>query len=599
MQRLEVRALLAPLLGAAAEALDPLPAGRDIAVDEELQEDAFLRVLEERLQQRMGALAATGAGAAFLVLRVPQVDALARRLHDALEPKRDAETRLVQAWTIQPQLQRKVKMSSHIQVLKLSTILREVRCLRVHHAALAASNGAGDGGEDRTAPIEVDIFPSLRVIEVLHSHGSLLCNIHFFARQLQTMHIEHTPMATLRELLAPSPPPPGELRRAAAWRRLETLELNCCGLPAVDVSVNLLTAVRVLDLGWNEIKEFECALSTRTLENLSLCHNRLTSIPQLQAMTQLRVLDLSVNEIQSFDGLQTLLHLESLDVSHNLINLISQVELLADLPQLRSLKLSHNPISRRADYRREIFFFLGSELELDGQPWSIGELESMKVARMLRVNRHNLPDTDNATSLAYPRAGGMFAGEITPLKVVMEYPSLPPVDGVQAHFVEILNPSLSTLSLQLSRYQSPSSDRSISLNGLQRREEDLPADNSEKEKTDYGRLQRNACKHSMQTVDAYFRVKSDSIVTSPTIADETDDDFSSGKSCIPPHFFKQYHGIIMDCCLAVQMVTAMARRPQMVASVAVSIPPAISCAILRKKRPLFAKGLQSTILRLC
>lgn len=541
MQRLEVRALLSPLMGFMVDEAPPA-APSDILVDEELEENDFLRALEEKLQQHMGDLgASTSSGSptpTFLVLRVTQVDTLARRLHDALEPKRDAETGVIQAWTIQPQLQRKVKMSSHIQVLKLSTILREVRHLRLHQAI--SSTHEGQTGA-RTAPIELDIFPSLRVVEILHSQAALLRNIHFFARQLQMMHIEHTPMQSLRELLAPSPPLPTEVVEAAAWRRLETLELNCCDLPDVDASVNLLTAVKVLDLGWNEIKDFQCALTTPTLESLSLCHNLLPSIPSIQPLKWLRALDLSVNQIHSLAGLDALQMLETLDVSHNLISAIAEVEKLAELPSLRYLKLSHNPIARRADYRREVFFFLGSELELDAQPWTIGELESMKVCRSLRVfeplaTTFTDRETVETAEKVFPKAGGLTMDGKSSQKLVMDYPVLPPVRAVTPQFVGIQNPPQSSLLRQYVRQQvvgSGVSDdgRSDSVAGSSVRREDTTqrsgSETMEKKSTSDGSSLRDDDRRGVRTVDDYFRVKSDSIAAA-SVVEENDPDFSTG-----------------------------------------------------------------------
>lgn len=542
MQRLEVRALLSPLMGFLADAA-PAAAPGDITVDEELEEDAFLRALEEQLQQRMGELGASDAADAtaaahpptFLALRVSQVDTLARRLRDALEPKRDAETGLVQAWTIQPQLQlqRKVKLSSHLQVLKLSTILREVRRLRLHQA------GAGAQDADRAAPIELDIFPSLRVVEILHSQAALLRNVHCFARQLQSMHIEHTPMRSLRELLAPSPPLPEDAAQGAAWRRLERLELNCCDLPEVDASANLLTAVKVLDLGWNEIKSFGCPLAVPTLESLSLCHNLLPSIPPIQALKWLRALDLSVNQIHSLLGLEALQMLETLDVSHNLIGAIAEVERLVELPSLRRLKLSHNPIARRADYRREVFFFLGSSLELDGQPWTLGEVESMKVCRSLRLSETSLTaladqETAEDTMKVFPKAGGLaIAFGSASRKLVMDYPTLPAVHTITPQFVAIQNPPQSSLLRQYIRQQVAGSGfsedgRAESVSGSSIRRDD-PAQSSGSEALDklsagVGSL---AFREGIRTVDDYFRVKSDSIVVA-SVPDENDPDFSTG-----------------------------------------------------------------------
>ena len=149
-----------------------------ITIDDSLDDDAFLKMLEETLQQHVPCLEHR-----VLVLSASQVELLALRLHDVLVPTRDATSQLIQAWTIQPQLQLKVKASAHLQVLKLSTMLREVQRVRVH---------AFPGYAPQSARVAVDIFPSLTVLEVLHVDVARLHQVHCFARQLQELHVEHT-----------------------------------------------------------------------------------------------------------------------------------------------------------------------------------------------------------------------------------------------------------------------------------------------------------------------------------------------------------------------------------------------------------------------
>lgn len=523
MQRLEVRALLSPLKRLTSQQLLPRPSdGEDIVIDDELEEDDFVRALEEKLQLRSDELSGSVNGSApFLVLRAAQIDTLASRLHDILEPKRD-ETNIVQAWTIQPQLQRKVKMSSHIQVLKLSTILREVQCLRVHQISLEA------GGPARTAPIELDIFPSLRVVEILHSRADLLRNAHYFVRQLQSLHIEHTPMESLRELLAPSPPLDEDMSEAAEWRRLHTLELNCCGLPAVDMSVNLLSAIKTLDLGWNEIKTFESSLESQTLESLSLCHNLLSSLPPIQALTNLKALDLSVNQIESLAGIEALQQLEALDVSHNLINSMNELERLANIQRLTRAKLSHNPIARRADYRREVFFFVGKTVELDGKPWSFAELASMKDRRSFQGygQKTETAIAQEATNTAkvFPKADGLSCGKAD-LRMIMSYPLLPQKRSVTAHYAHIHNPK-STLLNEYLKHHGLSS-------GLNGQKQEVESSESTSDQQSGGRSNEhdNGGEFTVVTVDDYFRNKSDSITSAPVNV-SIEPDYSSGRNCM-------------------------------------------------------------------
>uniref|UniRef100_M4BN21 Dynein axonemal light chain 1 n=1 Tax=Hyaloperonospora arabidopsidis (strain Emoy2) TaxID=559515 RepID=M4BN21_HYAAE len=425
--RLEVRAAL-PLRLASP------PTDSSIILDDALDEDAYLKTLEETLRQHVARREQP-----FLVLSATQVHLLAARLHDALVPRRDDSTHLIEAWTIQPQLQLKVKASAHIPVLKLSTILREVRRLRVHQPSQQLATEVVDEDEHR-GPIQVEIFPSLKVVEALNTDVTELKHVHFFASQLRELHIEHTNATALKQLLAPE--------REIPWRKLHKMHMNCCALERVDASVNLLRAVKILDLGWNKIDNFDAHVTTRSLEVLKLCHNRLTQVPPIQALRGLRELDLAVNRITSLKGLETLTALERLDFSHNLIDDITEMELLTGLSKLTYLKMEFNPIARRPDYRREVLFYLGEPIELDGHRWSDAEMSSMKHRRMLVMlddaSPHNAVGGkswgQSQSVPVYPRAVIQSGNAVKNLKLVLEYPRLPPSCTVPAKFVDIQNP---------------------------------------------------------------------------------------------------------------------------------------------------------------
>ncbi|ETP43817.1 hypothetical protein, variant 1 [Phytophthora nicotianae P10297] len=509
MDRLEVRALLDR--GVSDR---PAPASVDLGiyVDDSLGEETFLKTLEETLQQH-----ATSLGQQFLVLSAAQVDRLAFRLNDTLVPKRDAETRIIQAWTIQPQLQLKVKSSAHIQVLKLSTILREVQRLRLHQSQTE---------EAHTNPIEVEIFPSLRVIEVLNTETRGLQNVHYFANQLKELHIEHTEVATLRQLLAP------KKEEQKPWRKLQKLQMNCCELYVLDESVNLLKAAKTLDLGWNKIEKVETNLTTRSLQVLNLCHNQLHHVPPIQSLRSLRELDLAVNRISSLKGLETLTALERLDVSHNLIDDFTEVELLTSLPRLTYVKMEFNPIARRPDYRREVLFYLGEPIELDGKRWSDAEVSSMKNRRMLMMlddvkERNGMESSIWGQSMGtpvYPRVRVQSGIAMMSPKLVLGYPPLPQAHSVPAHFVEIQNPP-STLLTKCNNVDNTGGNSTES--------------GGNAAKTSVNNQGSQSTRPPILTVDDYFRTQRDVIVTKErrqsddqltTSEEEDSDDSNTGST---------------------------------------------------------------------
>ncbi|KAI9987452.1 hypothetical protein PInf_023491 [Phytophthora infestans] len=509
MDRLEVRALLGSGI---SERAAPAPVDLGIYVDDSLGEETFLKTLEETLQQHVASL-----GEKFLVLSAAQVDRLAFRLNDALVPKRDADTHVIQAWTIQPQLQLKVKASAHIQVLKLSTILREVQRLRLHQSQTE---------EAHANAIEVEIFPSLRVIEVLNTETRGLQNVHYFAHQLRELHIEHTEVATLRQLLAPK----GEEQKP--WRKLLKLQMNCCELRVLDESVNLLRAVKTLDLGWNKIQKVETDVTTRSLQVLNLCHNQLYQVPLIQSLRSLRELDLAVNQISSLKGLETLTALERLDVSHNLIHDITELELLTSLPRLTYLKMEFNPIARRPDYRREVLFYVGEPIELDGKRWSDAELGSMKNRRMLMMlddekERNGVESAIWGQSMevpVYPRVRVQSGIVVKAPKLVLGYPLLSRSQFSPAHFVEIQNPP-STIPMKGNNTKTAVGNGTESGDSSS-----TPPVNSRGSQ---------GSRPPILTVDDYFRSQRDVIVTRETKAsddhatsseEEASDDSSTGST---------------------------------------------------------------------
>lgn len=487
MDRIEVTALLQRhALPAQQCPSSPTARHHDILIDE-TEEDAFLKALEEQLQQQSAHLRTR-----YLVLRAQQVNSIAFRLHEALEPKRDADTHIVQAWTVQPQPNLRIKTSSHIQVLKLSTTLREVQCLRVYQESALRT------------PLEIDIFPSLRSVEVLHTQISVLQNVHYFSRQLRELHLEHTEMETLSQILQPE----STATQRVSWKSLRSLRINCSELTSVDATVNQLDAIQDLDLGWNQIARFDVPIKRiDSLEHLKLCHNKLLAIPPIQSLASLKILDLSVNKITSLRGLEALISLESLDVSHNSIEGMKEVELLTQLVNLRRLVLKLNYIARRPDYRREVLFYLGEQIELDGEPWTITEISSMRQSRKLQapsfvkandwgeppviIHSHDVKSTSDRKSANQQN-------------IVMAYPQLAPSTQVKAQLVEIRNaPSMFSTIQNPSRMSIRSSSQSSSGLTVIRSGSTSVFDQEDEDVHD---LNANL---GIRTVNDYFRMQTD------------------------------------------------------------------------------------------
>ncbi|GMF53148.1 unnamed protein product [Phytophthora fragariaefolia] len=161
--------------------------------------------------------------------------------------------------------------------------------------------------------------------------------------------------------------------------------------------------------------------------------------------------------------------------------------------------MAFNPIARRPDYRREVLFYLGESIELDGQRWSDAELSSMKNRRMLLVLHGEEQRAAAESSIwgqsvevqMYPKARVQTGNVMKSPKLVLGYPSLPRSQTMPAHFVEIQNPP-STLPMN-----SKHGGRSLEI----------------KENGDNSSPGSQGIRLPVRSVGEYFRTQRDVIVT--------------------------------------------------------------------------------------
>ena len=133
-------------------------------------------------------------------------------------------------------------------------------------------------------------------------------------------------------------------------------------------------------------------------EELSLQRRNLVSLGvSLLKFTHLKVLDLSRNKLESVDGIVRApfaATLERLSLYYNAIKEPEEISLLAGLPQLTSLDLRLNPITRSKVYRVYVLGTLPQITRLDER--DVGEFERRRAKRAdITLSAWNINDDDD------------------------------------------------------------------------------------------------------------------------------------------------------------------------------------------------------------
>lgn len=84
---------------------------------------------------------------------------------------------------------------------------------------------------------------------------------------------------------------------------------------------------------------------------IDISRNSLAYLPEFPILLHLETLLLANNHIRSLTGLSKLVNLEVLSVTYNEILHLSDLEELKELPSLRALYLTGNPVVKNKDYR--------------------------------------------------------------------------------------------------------------------------------------------------------------------------------------------------------------------------------------------------------
>ncbi|KAM4667713.1 serine/threonine-protein kinase 11-interacting protein isoform 3-T3 [Amazona ochrocephala] len=250
----------------------------------------------------------------------------------------------------------------------------------------------------------VKIFPfkSLRHLELRSVPPHCLRGLRFVYSQLESLTCCKC-ISTLEEIISACG---GDLSCALPWLELQTVNFSYNSITALDDSLQLLNALRVLDLSHNKIQDCEHYLTTLTeLEYLNLAYNFLSKVPNLGIFSRSKLVTLILrnNELDSINGVEQLVNLQHLDVAYNLLLEHAQLAPLSTLHYVKKLHLEGNPLWFHQNHRSATLVHLSpraasSNFLLDGEPLSSSDV--MHLPRLvLSVSQSIHTSTSEKTTL--------------------------------------------------------------------------------------------------------------------------------------------------------------------------------------------------------
>ncbi|NXI40079.1 S11IP protein, partial [Galbula dea] len=250
----------------------------------------------------------------------------------------------------------------------------------------------------------VKIFPfkSLRHLELRSVPPHCLRGLRFVYSQLESLTCCKC-VSTLEEIISACG---GDLSCALPWLELHTVNFSYNSITALDDSLQLLNALRVLDLSHNKIQDCEHYLMTLAeLEYLNLAYNFLSKVPSLGIFCQSKLVTLILrnNELDSINGVEQLVNLQHLDVAYNLLLEHAQLAPLSTLHYVKKLHLEGNPLWFHQNHRSATLVRLSPRAAsfnflLDGEPLSSSDL--MHLPRLVQsVSQSIHTSTSEKTAL--------------------------------------------------------------------------------------------------------------------------------------------------------------------------------------------------------
>ncbi|XP_054236827.1 serine/threonine-protein kinase 11-interacting protein [Indicator indicator] len=279
-----------------------------------------------------------------------------------------------------------------LQAQFLFDVLQKTHSLKLVHVSNCVLQSA----------VKIFPFKSLRHLELRSVPPHCLQGLRFVYSQLESLTCCKC-ISTLEEIISACG---GDLSCALPWLELQTVNFSYNSITALDNSLQLLNALRVLDLSHNKIQDCEHYLTTLAeLEYLNLAYNFLSKVPNLGIFSQSKLVTLILrnNELDSINGVEQLVNLQHLDVAYNLLLEHAQLAPLSTLHYFKKLHLEGNPLWFHQNHRSATLVHLSpraasSNFLLDGEPLSSSDL--MHLPRLLQsVSQSIHTSTSEKTAL--------------------------------------------------------------------------------------------------------------------------------------------------------------------------------------------------------
>ncbi|XP_072731604.1 serine/threonine-protein kinase 11-interacting protein isoform X1 [Ciconia boyciana] len=279
-----------------------------------------------------------------------------------------------------------------LQAQFLFDVLQKTHSLKLVHVSNCALQSA----------VKIFPFKSLRHLELRSVPPHCLRGLRFVYSQLESLTCCKC-ISTLEEIISACG---GDLSCALPWLELQTVNFSYNSITALDDSLQLLNALRVLDLSHNKIQDCEHYLTTLTeLEYLNLAYNFLSKVPNLGIFSRSKLVTLILrnNELDSINGVEQLVSLQHLDVAYNLLLEHAQLAPLSTLHYVKKLHLEGNPLWFHPNHRSATLVHLSpraasSNFLLDGEPLSSSDL--MHLPRLVQsVSQSIHTSTSEKTAL--------------------------------------------------------------------------------------------------------------------------------------------------------------------------------------------------------
>lgn len=238
-------------------------------------------------------------------------------------------------------------------------------------------------------------FQKLKTLKMFGISAESIIDATNLRESLENLYVQKTKITDIKQVLLCDSPvhktmQSNDIDQVKLWQKVKYANFSDNQISIVDKSINLMPKVTELILDSNNIDKIIHFRSLPLLSTLSLESNRLSDCQNLHTqLGQVTTLNVAQNQIRSLKGFQKLYSLVNLDISCNLIDTVDEVEFIGNLPLLKNLRLTGNPVAGTVDYRSRVLSRFGDrlhEIYLDNEKGSGRELDTALALSALRIS---------------------------------------------------------------------------------------------------------------------------------------------------------------------------------------------------------------------